>query len=718
MTTRSSRPLKPARKGTPLIVTSALPYANGSIHVGHLVEYIQTDIFVRFLRSTGEPVVYCCADDTHGAPIAIKADELKITPEELIARMGEEHQRDFQAFHIQFDSYYTTHSPENKYFSDLIFTRLKERGYIYTKDVEVTFCPYCQRNLPDRYVKGTCPKCKAPDQYGDVCEHCHATYTTVDLLEPYCVICKQKPTRKISSHYFFKLSAFSQQLNDWLTTNKRLQPEIIHYVQNWIHEGLQDWDCSRDGPYFGFLIPGEKDKYYYVWLDAPIGYIASYAHARHKKTQEAEQGWNNSRIIHFIGKDIIYFHFLFWPAMLMGAGFQLPEQIIVHGFLMVNDQKMSKSRGTFFTAREFLERYPAEYLRFYYARVLSKKMADINLDFADVEQSINTELVANIANFCYRVLHFCQHSLGGNIGTVHFSEELATKREDNLKKITESYAEVNLNDTLKGILHFSALGNKYFQEQEPWKQMKTDKEKTQEVITNAVNLVKDLSILVQPILPVFSQELQKQLRCGVLTWQDLATKLEHHQIGEVKVLIQKIQPSSTSSSQSSSPTSQPPASQDPFANLDLRVATILKVDDHPKADKLYVLQINLGSEKRQLVAGIKTAYTKEELLGKNIVVIANLKPAMLRGVESQGMLLAGEDNEGNLGIVTVSHTTPGTSIFVEGISQKPATEVTLDLFTKVALTVKNATVHYNGKPLKAGTEICHVEHVKDGARIR
>src|SRR3989338_11313658 len=358
-----------------IVITSALPYANGPIHVGHLVEYIQTDIFVRFLRLTGRDVVYCCADDTHGTPIEVKSMDLGIKPEELIAKFSKEHQEDFNNFHISFDSYYSTNSKENKYLSDLFFERLKKKGLIYKKSIEVTYCEHCKRTLPDRYVKGKCPKCNAPDQYGDVCENCNAAYKTIDLIEPYCAICKNKPIRKSSTHYFFRLSKFSSKLEKWLNKNNNLQPEIRHFVLNWIKNGLEDWNISRDGPYFGFKIPGEEDKYYYVWLDAPIGYIASTENYCTKHDLKTEDYWNskNAKIYHFIGKDIVYFHFLFWPAMLLGSGFSLPHDIVVHGFLTVNGEKMSKSRGTFFTAREFLQSYNAEYLRFYYASMLSKK---------------------------------------------------------------------------------------------------------------------------------------------------------------------------------------------------------------------------------------------------------------------------------------------------------------------------------------------------------
>ncbi|RMF07194.1 methionine--tRNA ligase, partial [Candidatus Woesearchaeota archaeon] len=362
--------------GRPVLVTSALPYANGSIHIGHLVEYIQTDIWVRFLKLIGKNAIYCCADDTHGAPIEINASKQGISPEELIAKYYKEHTEDFSKFLIKFDSYYSTNSPENRHYAELIFSRLKEGGHIVTKEEEHTYCEHCKRFLPDRYVKGKCPKCGAEDQYGDVCEKCNATYSTVDLVDPYCVLCKNPPVRKKSRHYYFRLSHFSDFLRDWISSNKELQPEVRNHVLSWIDEGLDDWCISRDGPYFGFKIPGEENKYFYVWLDAPIGYISSTANycKTHGNKCSAEDYWtgNKADIYHFIGKDIIYFHLLFWPAMLKASGFNLPRNVFVHGFLTVNHEKMSKSRGTFLTAREFLEFGNPEHLRYYYAANLSR----------------------------------------------------------------------------------------------------------------------------------------------------------------------------------------------------------------------------------------------------------------------------------------------------------------------------------------------------------
>ncbi|MBU0615983.1 MAG: methionine--tRNA ligase [Nanoarchaeota archaeon] len=672
-----------------IIVTSALPYANGSIHVGHLVEYIQTDMFVRFLKLAGEEAVYCCADDTHGAPIAIKADELKIKPEELIGKFAKEHLEDFKSFHIEFDSYYSTNSPENKHFSDLIFGRLKDKGYIYTKEIETTFCEHCKRSLPDRYVKGKCPRCGAEDQYGDVCEKCNSAYSTVDLVEPYCTICKNAPVRKDSKHYFFKLSAFSEQLNKWLTENKKLQPEIVNYVRNWIKEGLQDWDISRDGPYFGFNIPGEKDKFYYVWLDAPIGYISSYTNYIGNDVIKGEEGWNSSRIIHFIGKDIIYFHFLFWPAMLMASGFTLPETLVVHGFLTVNGEKMSKSRGTFFTAREFAQKYDPEHLRFYYAKVLSKKMSDIDLDFKDFQDSVNNELVSNIGNFCYRTLSFCNKYLDSKIGAIP-KEKLIPEAEKLIENIHNAYFDANFNEAVKNILQLSTLGNKYFQANEPWKMIKEDKEKAGETITLCANLVKILSIVLKPILPEFSKRLQEQLGVKNLSWQDTKFNFKDTKINQAEILIDKLE-----------------IKEDETFPLDLKVAKILSAEAHPEADKLVVLQVDLNTEKRQIVAGIKNYYELSDLIEKKIVIVSNLKHAKLRGIESQGMLLAGE--EGKKVSLLLSDAKVGSSLQFGTVKNNTA-QVSFDDFLKVKMTVKDSKVYWDEKELKSVT----VENISKG----
>jgi len=685
-----------------IIVTSALPYANGPIHVGHLVEYIQTDIFVRFLKLTGKDAVYLCADDTHGTPIEIKAKQEGVKPEEFIARWHKEHTKDFDDFLIRFDSYYSTNSKENKYFSDLIFERLNKKNLIYKKNVEITYCENCKRSLPDRFVKGKCPKCNAPDQYGDVCEKCSATYKTTELIEPYCVVCRKKPIRKKSEHYFFKLSAFSDKLKKWFDKNKKLQSEIKNYLYNWIKQGLEEWDITRDGPYFGFKIPGEKDKYYYVWLDAPIGYISSLANYLGRDVKKAEKVWNDSEIIHFIGKDIIYFHFLFWPAVLWGAGFEIPDYLVVHGFLTVKKEKMSKSRGTLLTAKEYLENNNPEHLRFYYAKNLSRKVSDINLDFDDLKDSVNNELAANIGNFCFRVLSFLEKNFDGKIKDIEKDTKLINEINKKIKIIEKNYSEVNYNIALKEIMNIGSLGNKYFQDSQPWALIKEDgsRENAHKIVGLCANIVKNLSILLSPILPKFSSELQKQLNLNVLKWDDINFKLKNHKIGKVDILVKRVE--------------EKKEEKEKFP-LDLRIAEIISVEEHPDADKLLIMKIDLGAEKRQIVAGIKKYYKKEELIGKRIVIVANLKYAKLRGYESQGMLLAGDDGK-NIGLLHAEKSEPGSRAYFEGL-ENGSKEISFDDFKKIEMAAKGRKVFYKGRQLKTDKEEIRAEKVSDSARI-
>lgn len=688
-------------KKTKILITSALPYANGPLHIGHLVEYIQTDIFVRFLKLVGEDAIYICADDTHGAPIEIKASELKITPEKLIEKYYQEHTRDFKDFLIEFDNYYSTNTPENKYYSDLVFNAANKKGLIYRKTTKQAYDPESERFLPDRYVKGKCPKCGAEDQYGDVCEACGSTHTTEQIINPYSAVTKKPIEFRESEHYFFRLSAMSKKLEKWLKSNKNLQDEVRNFVLNWIKEGLEDWCISRDGPYFGFRIPGEENKYYYVWLDAPIGYIASTENYCKRHKLKAEDYWKgkSAKIYHFIGKDITYFHFLFWPAMLMTAGFNTPYAIKVHGFLTVNGEKMSKSRGTFFTAREFLQKRKPEHLRYYYASMLSSRLSDINLDFEELKNKVNNELVANIGNFCYRIISFTNKNFNGEIKGIDSNRQVISEISSKIKNIEKNYHELNYNEAVKEILHISSIGNKYFQDNEPWKLIKEDREKARRICGLGANIARILSILIAPILPNISRELQRQLNVKELSWKDMDFNLKNHKISGERILVEKIEEQK----------------QEEFP-LDLKVAEIIEAADHPNADKLYVLQINLGTEKRQLVAGLKGHYSKEELKGKKIIVITNLKYAKLRGIESQGMLLAGDDGE-SVGVLTVHKSEAGSQVYPEGFSISKS-QLAFDDFLKLEIKVHSHKAVYNGRELKTGKETVAVEKAKDGARVR
>jgi methionyl-tRNA synthetase len=695
-----------------ILVTSALIYANAPVHIGHLVEYIQTNIYVRFLKLNGHNAFYCGADDTHGTPIEINAAKQGVTPEEFIARWWKEHDEAYKKYGIIYDSYYTTHSPENQKYTELIFQRLKDAGHIYTKEVELTYCENCNRYLPDRYVKGICPKCGAKDQYGDVCEKCNATYSTTDLVDPYCIICGAKPTKKNSRHYFFKLNEFSFKLEKWLNNNKNLQPEIRNQILVWIKDGLQDWCISRDGPYFGFKIPGEENKFFYVWLDAPIGYIASTANYCKDKDFTANDIWQtqDSTIIHFIGKDIIYFHLLFWPAVLMSAGFHVPDNIVVHGFLNVNGEKMSKSRGTFITAQELAELLDPELLRYYYAANLSHTMTDIDLDLKNLQDRINNELVSNIANLAYRTLSFLNRSLDSRTSTI-LNDEILREVKRKAENVKESYYNYELRDVVREILEISSIGNKYFQDNQPWELIKNDVEKTRRILTDCLNIVKTITILIKPIMPLFSEKIEEQLALTYLTFKDLEKNVENHKIGQSKIILKKIdsiilkKPDENNLEPKTVPI------------LDLKVAKVVDVKDHPQADKLWILQVDVGSEKRQLCAGLKPYYpNKTDLLGKHLVIVTNLKPTKLRGEISQGMLLAA-DGGTDVGILMAPNSPPGIAVNVEGVTSIGLPEVTIDVIANLRMEAKSGLAYINGKLLQTEKETVLVDKNINGKII-
>ena len=702
-----------------VLITSALIYANGPLHIGHLVEYTQTDIYVRFLKLRGHDAFFCGAEDTHGAPIEIAAAKQGVTPEQFIAKWAKEHEEDYKRYHIDYDSYYTTNSPENKYYTELIFKRLVNAGHIYTKEIELTYCEHCKRYLPDRYVKGTCPKCGAKEQYGDVCEHCNATYATTDLVEPYCSICDSTPIRKPSRHYFFRLNDFSDKLRTWLNGNKNLQPEIRNQILSWVDQGLQDWCISRDGPYFGFKIPGEEEKYFYVWLDAPIGYIASTANYCRDKTFTADDIWqtDDSTVIHVIGKDIIYFHLLFWPAVLMGSGFHVPDNIIVHGFLNVNGEKMSKSRGTFITASEFADLLDPELLRYYYAANLSHTMTDIDLDLKTLQDKVNNELVSNIANLVYRTLSFLDKNFDSTVTTT-LDEELLAEVASKTEGVRDSYYELNFREAVAKTLEISTVGNKYFQDNKPWELVKIDKERSQRVLTDCVNIVKTVAILMKPIIPVFAERVEEQLGLPNLKWTDVDRVIENHRISGAKIILRKIDPivlKKPGETQEEKRAEKPVKPTGP-ASLDLRVAVVIEVKEHPQADKLYVLKIDLGSEQRQLCAGLKAYYPKEELLGKHLVVVTNLKPAKLRGELSQGMLLAA-DSGSMVGVLNAPDSPTGTQVTAEGISGKGAPQIEIGDIAALTLEAKAGKAYVNGKLLETEKETVRVDKSVEG-RIR
>ncbi len=637
-----------------VLITSALPYANGSIHLGHLVEYIQTDIYARYRRLKGHNVIYVCADDTHGTPIEINAMKQGISPEEFIARYYKEHSQDFAKFDIKFDIFYSTNSTENRYYSELFYNKLKENGYIYQKEIELHYCQTDKRFLPDRYIKGKCPRCGAPDQYGDVCEKCNSTYDPTEVIDPYCVICGNKPIIKPAKHYFFKLSAFSEELREFITNSNFLQEEIKNYVLKWINEGLKDWCISRNGPYFGFKIPDEDDLYFYVWLDAPIGYISSlqkYCNDHGINIDEFLKS-DESEIIHFIGKDIVYFHALFWPAMLIGAGFKKPDILSVHGMLTINGEKMSKSRGTFITAQQYLRYVDPFYLRYYFASNLSKKPDDIDLSFDDFVNKVNAELVDNISNFTYRTLSFISKRFKGRLSTIPEDIQDKTKEVMRLiKEVDEYYSEREFRKAIQTINQICFIGNKYVSDMKPWNLINTDELLCQQNLTWCANLCKNLAILLKPVIPSIAESLENQLNLKDLSFEDIGFNLTNHTIGEVKMLstklelkkVQKIiEPEEEAKQQinKADKNELEKIDYEYFAKLDLRVAEVLEAERLKGSKKLIKLIIDCG-EKRQIVAGIGEYYSPQDIIGRKIMVICNLKPVKLMGVESNGMLLAG-----------------------------------------------------------------------------
>jgi methionyl-tRNA synthetase len=673
---------------TKTLITSALPYANGSIHLGHLLEYIQTDIYVRFLRSCGEDVTYVCADDTHGTPIEIKAKELGIPPEELVRGVGEEHRRDFAEFEVSFDHFDSTDSPENRKWAELIFDRLNQGGHIVKRPLELTFCERDRRFLPDRYVRGTCPNCGATDQYGDVCEKCNSTYSPTDLKDPRCAICGTPPVRRLSEHYFFKLSDFTDFLKQWSSAEGRLDPAIRNnLLGGWLGTGLADWCISRDGPYFGFKIPGEADKYFYVWLDAPIGYISSSERflKAHGKGESALVYWDeqaDSRVIHFIGKDILNFHTLFWPAMLKGARLKRPDRVVVHGMLTVNGEKMSKSRGTFIQARQYLDLLDPSYLRYFYAANLGSSPEDIDLSLKELRLKVNAELVNNLGNLCNRALSILSTRLDGKISNERY-QPLLEDALGTVARVREAYSKLELRGAIRAIVALGERANKFVQDSKPWEKTGREPEEARRDLSTVADVAYLVAALLSPAVPKVSAEIFRQLQAKPLSFKDLegvkgALLPAGHQIGAAKPILARLEektveklvvstPEPRAARAEAKPAAAAPISEiayDDFAKLDLRVGKILSAERVPKSDKLLKLSVDLGErEPRTIVAGIAEAVAPEQAVGKRVAVVANLAKRAIRGIESNGMLLAAGEPSLGLTLVEVpGELPPGTRI--------------------------------------------------------
>ena len=643
-----------------ILVTSALPYANGPIHLGHLVEYIQTDIWTRFQKQRGYQCYYICADDTHGTPIMLKADREGITPEALIADVEQQHRADFAAFNVSFDNYHSTHSEENKAFSRLIYQRLQQAGHISSRTITQAYDPEKKMFLSDRFIKGECPKCGAQDQYGDGCEVCSATYAPTDLKNAVSAISGAKPIEKESVHYFFDLANFSDMLNEW-TKDGHLQSEVANKLAEWLDGGLKQWDISRDAPYFGFEIPDAPGKYFYVWLDAPIGYMASFKNFCDKQQSlNFDDFWQpeaTTELYHFIGKDIIYFHALFWPAMLKGANFRTPSAIFAHGFLTVNGEKMSKSRGTFITARTYLDHLNPEYLRYYFAAKLSNGLDDIDLNFEDFSQRVNSDLVGKVVNIASRCSGFIKKRFDGVLAGNCSEPELFQTFIDANTSIAKLYENREFSKAMREIMALADKANQYIDDKKPWLIAKEEgkEQELHDICSMGINLFRLLTVYLKPVVPHLVAEAEVFLNIESQGWAVGTKPLLNHPINKFKPLMTRVEPDKIAaiieaSKENLEKVVEPQVKQfepiadeiefDDFAKIDLRIAKIIKAEHVKGADKLLQITVDIGDETRNVFAGIKSAYTPEELEGRYTVVVANLKPRKMRFGLSEGMVLA------------------------------------------------------------------------------
>ena len=644
-----------------ILVTSALPYANGPLHLGHMLEQVQTDIWVRFQKSRGHDCLYVCADDAHGTAIMLAAEKLGITPEQHIDNMRQTHQSDSAGFLIDFANFHSTHSQENRKWSEEIYNRLKANGHIASREITQAFDPEKQLFLADRFIKGTCPRCKTADQYGDNCESCGATYSPAELIDPVSAISGATPIDRESTHFFFKLPEFESMLKKWLDSGT-LQPQVANKLREWTDAGLQEWDISRDAPYFGFEIPGEPGKYFYVWLDAPIGYIASFENYCARTGHEFDAYWQpggDTELYHFIGKDIINFHGLFWPAMLDSAGLRTPTAIYAHGFLTVNGTKMSKSRGTFINASTYLEHLDAEYLRYYFAAKLSDSIDDIDLNLEDFVQRVNSDVVGKVVNIASRCAGFLRKGFNNTLTEQCAEPELLAQCIAAGDGIADLYEAREFNKAIREIIALADKANQYIDDRKPWVLAKEEGKESEvhQVCSVGINLFRVLMTYLKPVLPAMAEKAEAFLNTS-LDWTALEQPLVGHTLAKFKPLITRIEPKQIEAMVAASTPDQaaeaPPAPKaakpestapatiefDDFAKVDLRIALIVAAEHVEGADKLLRLQLSLGDEQRQVLAGIKSAYQPEDLIGKLTVMVANLAPRKMRFGVSEGMVLA------------------------------------------------------------------------------
>ncbi len=644
-----------------ILVTSALPYANGSPHMGHLVEYIQTDIWVRFQKLRGHDCIYVCASDSHGTPIMLKARELGITPEELTEGYSKEFVSDFADFGIEFDNYHTTHSPENEEIVGRMYQALRDSGDIYTRTIEQSYDEEEGMFLPDRFVKGTCPRCKSEDQYGDACEVCGATYAPEDLIDPKSVLSGTTPVKRESEHYFFKLGEYEERLRKWMTVAK-LDKNVVAKLDEWFDAGLQDWDISRDAPYFGFRIPGTEDKYFYVWLDAPVGYMASFKHLCDRTAGlEFDDYWkadSDVELYHFIGKDIMYFHTLFWPAVLEGSGFRTPTSVYAHGFLTVDGQKMSKSRGTFIKARTYLDNLNPEVLRYYYAAKLGPTIEDIDLNLEDFIARVNSDLVGKLVNIASRCAGFISKRFDGKLADTLADEALFAEIADASEVIAQHYEKREYSKAMRQVMALADKANRYIDEHKPWVMAKDESQlpEVQLVCTQGINMFRSLMVYLSPVIPGVASGARAFLNEDNWQWQDASSPLLGATVSKFKPLLTRVEGDHVARMVEQSKESTPVAETekqddyiniDDFAKVDLRIAKIEKAEPVEGADKLLALTLDVGDSQRQVFAGIKAAYAPDALVGRHVIVVANLAPRKMRFGVSEGMVLAagpgGED---------------------------------------------------------------------------
>lgn len=721
-----------------VVVTAALPYANGDIHIGNLLEHIQADIFVRFLKLVGKDALLICASDMHGTPIQINAKKAGIDPVKFVEKYHVDFQEDFARYLINYDNFYKTHSNENKELAEYFFFELKKKGYIYLKEIEQYYDEVEEQFLPDRFIKGTCPKCNADDQYGDNCESCGTTYNSTDLLNPKSVLSGEKPILRKTTHYFFKLGDFSLELEAWINDPKStIQPEIKNWLNNWLEQGLKDWCISRDEPYFGFEVPGSVDetgekKYFYVWYDAPIGYLSSTKnYCFNKEGVTWEDYWNNpdSVSVNLLGKDIAYFHYLFWPAMLKGMGINIPL-LSTHGFITVNGKKMSKSRGTFFTAKDFYSFYGGEKLRFYYASNLNRRVLDINLNLDDFKAVSNNVLMGNLGNFCFRTLSFASKNYASGFDDVCNGDEEKKFIADFFKKVDSSngvrdcFYNLEFKRAVKLILEISDYGNKYFQKLEPWKKRESVEETNlvKSKICFMVNLVRNLSILIKPVMPDFSAKIEKSFGVEAV----IGTGLGYSDLGfdwcssvvECEKLVDKVQlvEKKVVDTVKEDVIVEEGVPSGSFG-IDLRVGEIKSVSDHPNADKLYVFKVDFGLEvgERQIIAGLKKYFSVSDLIGKRSLFCINLKPAKLRGELSCGMSLVAESGD-DLKLLFVDNDVKlGTIGKFSGFDHFSG-EIDFKMFDKFPMVIKGGKVLFDDKVLKVGDLEVEVD-IADGSKV-